>query len=296
MVDVDVAETHGVETDREALRSRVASAYLEVFPAPGIEEELEPLSPGSYVAITCSPRRGIDATLDLAERLAALHLRPVPHISARLLIDRAHLRDVLARLDALRVESIFVPGGDVREPRGAFSSSLQVLRQMAEIGHRIEDVGIAAYPEGHPSLDDRELLEGLRDKQEFATYLVTQMCFDGSAILDWLRGIRAQGVQLPAWIGLPGAVERSRLLAMSVRIGVGESASFLRKQRASLRALLGRRAYRPDDLLSSLAPFLNDARYDIPGFHLFSFNQVQRTEEWRQAVLRRLKRETSSLP
>lgn len=277
----------------DALRTRLANAYLEVFPAPGIEAELERLPPGSYVAITCSPRRGIGATLDLTERIAGLGLTPVPHVSARLLIDEAHLRDVLSRLHASGVDSVFVPGGDVPEPRGRFSSSLEVLRRMAELGHGFRDVGIAAYPEGHPFLRDDELLDGLREKQAHATYLVTQMCFDARGILRWLRRIRAHGVRLPAWIGLPGAVERSRLLAVSLRIGVGESTRFLGRQKGLVRSLLGKQAYRPDDLLTSLAPGLEDPVLDIPGFHLYSFNQVERTEEWRREALDALGRGSS---
>ena len=278
-----------MEDIREALLRTVGDAYLEVFPDRGIEEKLELLPPGSYVAITCSPRRGIEATLDLSERLSRRHLRLVPHISARLLIDEAHLRDVLARLDALGVHSIFVPGGDVPEPRGRFSSSLEVLRLMAEIGHNFEDIGIAAHPEGHPFLGDQELLDLLREKQKFATYLVTQMCFDAETIIRWLAKIRARGVHLPAWIGLPGVVGRARLLTTSLRIGVGESVRFLGKHKGLVGRLLGSREYRPDDLLRALAPFLNEPSYDIPGFHLFSFNQVHRSEAWRRSLLERLK-------
>jgi methylenetetrahydrofolate reductase (NADPH) len=274
---------------RNALLRSVGDAYLEVFPARNIEEKLARLEPGSYVAITCSPRKGIEATLELAERLARRHLRLVPHISARLVRDEAHLRDILARLDALRVDSIFVPGGDVPHAKGRFSSSLEMLRAIAEIGHEFEDVGVAAHPEGHPFLGDRELLDTLLEKQPFATYLVTQMCFDVEATVRWLRDVRVRGVTLPAWIGLPGVAARAELLAISLRIGVGESTRFIKKQRGLLSRLLRNREYRPDALLRDLAPYLADPDYDIPGFHLFSFNQVDRTEGWRRQVLERLK-------
>ena len=274
---------------RDALLRTIGDAYLEVFPARGIEKELELLPAGSYVAITCSPRKGIEATLALCERLSRRHLRIVPHISARLVIDEAHLRDVLRRLDALRVTSIFVTGGDVPEPRGEFSSSLEVLRAMAEIGHEFDEVGVAAHPEGHPFVDDRELLNALREKQKFATYLVTQMCFDAEATIRWLGDIRARGIRLPAWIGLPGVAQRTKLLAISLRIGVGESVLFVRKHKRLLGRMLGNREYRPDDLLRGLAPYLSAPDYGISGFHLFSFNQVDRTERWRREVLERLK-------
>ena len=45
----------------DALLHILADAYLEIFPARGIEEKLEVLPAGSYVAITCSPRKGISA-------------------------------------------------------------------------------------------------------------------------------------------------------------------------------------------------------------------------------------------
>jgi methylenetetrahydrofolate reductase (NADPH) len=274
---------------RGALLRTLADAYLEVFPARGIEEKLEVLPAGSYVAITCSPRKGIDATLDLCERLSRRQLRLVPHVAARLVVDEAHLRDVLARLDALRVDSIFVPGGDASQPRGRFSSSLELLRAIAEIGHGFEDVGVAAHPEGHPFLAERDLLAALAEKQELSTYLVTQMCFDPEATVRWLRHVRAMGIRLPAWIGLPGVADRTRLLATSLRIGVGDSVRFVKKQRGLVGRLLRNREYRPDDLLDGLAPYLDDPECGIPGFHLFSFNRVARTEAWRREMLDRLK-------
>ena len=96
----------------ESLRYTLGRAYLEVIPARGIERRLEVLPAGAYVAITCSPTRGVDATLELAERMASKHLRLVPHVAARTVRDRSHLADILQRLKALRVDSIFVPGGD----------------------------------------------------------------------------------------------------------------------------------------------------------------------------------------
>ncbi len=272
---------------RQALIRTIEHSYLEIFPARGIEDRLELLPAGAYVAITCSSRKGINATLDLAERLTKRRLRLVPHVSARQVIDEAHLTDIVRRLDDLQVDSVFIPGGDVAEPAGKFTSSLQVLKAMAEIDHHIEEVGVAAYPEGHPFLDARTLLKGLRDKQQFATYMVTQMCFDPRAIIRWLADMRACGIHLPAWIGLPGVTERAKLFATALRIGVGESARFVTAHRKLLGHLFRKRSYQPDDLLMELAVYLDDPAYDIPGFHLYSFNQVESTEKWRVEMLAR---------
>jgi len=239
----------------------------------------------SYVAITCSPVHGLEPTLELMEELRALpeqrQLRLIPHVAARMVRDKGHLREILARIEAASVNSIFVPGGDAQKPAGEYDNSLDLLRDMAEIGHRIKDIGIAAHPEGHPVVDDRELLRLLQQKQQFSTYLVTQMCFDPKALVAWLKDIRNAGVNLPAWIGLPGVADMSKLISLSLRIGVGQSVNMLKKQKGLFRKIFSAKPYQPDDLLAGLAPHLDDPGINIPGFHLFSFNDVERTERWR---------------
>ena len=276
----------------QALSRLVGRAYLEIFPTPTILNQLLHLPQHSYVSITCSPSHGIDATLELTERLRAApgeqRLKLVPHIAARMVRDRGHLREILQRLDELRVESIFVPGGDATSPAGDYDCSLDLLRDMADIGHAIEDVGVAAHPEGHPLVDAGELMRLLAAKQPYATYFVTQMCFDAEALVRWLLEVRAAGVTLPAWIGLPGAVEIGKLLALSLRIGVGGSVRVLSRQKNLVRRLVSPRPYQPDDLLAGIAEHLDDDALHIDGFHLFSFNNVEKTEQWRQQTLLRL--------
>jgi methylenetetrahydrofolate reductase (NADPH) len=274
------------------LAAMVGRAYLEIIPTSTILERVVHLPQHSYVSITCSPAHGIEPTLELAARLRALpeehRLKLVPHIAARMVRDRGHLREILARLDELRVESVFVPGGDAPQPAGDYDCALDLLRDIAEIGHRIEDVGIAAHPEGHPLVDDAELLRLLKEKQSLATYLVTQMCFDPEVLVGWLRRIREAGVVLPAWIGLPGVADIPRLISLSLRIGVGQLVKVLRKQKGLVSRMLTSRPYQPDDLLAGIQQHLGEPGLGIPGFHLFSFNDVERTERWRQDTLRRL--------
>ena len=56
-------------------------------------------------------------------------------------------------------------------------------------------------------------------------------------------------------------------------------------QKGLLKNMLRVKPYRPDELVYGLAPYLGDETLDIPGFHLFSFNDVERTEGWRQEML-----------
>jgi methylenetetrahydrofolate reductase (NADPH) len=96
-------------------------------------------------------------------------------------------------------------------------------------------------------------------------------------------------VTLPAWLGLPGVAEIPRLIALSLRIGVGQSVRILKKQTGLVRKLISAKPYQPDDLLAGLHPHLDDPDLNIPGFHLFSFNDIERTERWRVETLEKLK-------
>lgn len=271
-----------------ALRSCVEQFYLEVFPVDGIEDQLLGLSDGAYIGITCSPRRGLDETLDLVDRLHGHDFHLVPHIAARQVHDSAHLRDIVQRLNGQGVRALFIPGGDIARPVGEFSSSLLLLRELATIGHQFEHIGVAAYPEGHPAISNEILLEALRSKQELATYMVTQMCFDPAVLLGWLKAMRSRGITLPAWLGLPGVMNRMKLLQTSLRIGVGESARFARKQSSLAGKLLRSANYSPDELVYDLAQGVENPDLKIDGFYLFSFNQVNETVAWREELLRRL--------
>jgi methylenetetrahydrofolate reductase (NADPH) len=266
----------------------LADSCLEVFPAGGIESQLGSLPRGACVAVTCSERHGIDATLELTERLVRDGFRVVPHLSARQVADEAHLAAVLDRLRGLAVDSLFVPGGDISPPVGCYSSALELLRAMALMDHAITSIGIAAHAEGHPIIGTEELLEQLSAKQRYASYMVTQMCFDPVAIGDWLTDVRASGIHLPVRIGLPGVIERKRLVTTALRIGVGQSVGFLKKQPGLAGRLLAAPEYRPDDLLAGLAPLLADPAMGISGFHLYTLNQVSGSESWRASYVQRL--------
>lgn len=263
----------------------LAHPRFELVPIRGVEEQAGYLPPGATATITCSPTRGNENTLAAAELLVKHDLRVVPHISARLVADLAHLRSILRRVADLGLTEVFVIGGDAKTPAGVYSGALELLRDMAHIGHDLTDIGVAAYPEGHPLIDDATLLQALHDKQCFASYMVTQITFDPDVVAGWLGRVRQEGIELPAYIGLPGVVDTMKLLQISMRIGVGDSLRFLRKRAGLVAGLLGRSGYQPTDFVEGLTPILGDPEYRVRGLHINTFNQVKNTEEWRNRML-----------
>lgn len=268
-----------------ALGQALANARFEVIPIGGSDAEIARLPRKTKVTVTCSPTRGVDHTLDYIESLVPHGFELVPHISARLVRDPAHVQRILERLSGLDVREVFVVGGDSKHPVGPYSSAIELLRAMVDHGHRLERIGVSAYPEHHPFIDDRTLRRSLFEKQAFASYMVTQICFDPAIIGRWLLDARANDVHLPVYIGLPGIVDKAHLMRISMKIGVGTSTRFLAKNAGLAARLLMPGSYRPTELLEGLAPYFDDPRIGIEGIHINTFNQVARSEQWRQEML-----------
>jgi methylenetetrahydrofolate reductase (NADPH) len=273
---------------REALARLLTAPTFELVPLKSAIDQADHLPQGATVSVTASPAKGIEATVALCEALQGRGFRAVPHVSARMVRDRVHLRDLVERLEGAGVRRAFVVGGDEKEP-GDYPDGLSLLREMAEIGHPLGEIGIPCYPQGHAFIADRPLLEALRAKAEFASYMTTQLCFDPGAIATWIAARRAEGLQLPVHVGVPGVAEPHRLLAITARIGVADTHRFLSKNiRFVARLMRSGGFYRPDALLEGIAPHAADSAAGIVDIHLYTFNAVDATEKWRRVYLARM--------
>jgi methylenetetrahydrofolate reductase (NADPH) len=264
------------------------TARYEVFPAPSIEDAvLEWVPPGLTVTVTASPAKGLDATVDLTERLAGHGYQVVPHLSARLVRDEAHLADLTARLTACGVRDVFVPAGDAEAPAGRFDSALSLLDRLTAMGRPFPEVGVTGYPQRHPRIEDDITIQAMWDKRHHATYLVSNLCLDPVVLRKWIARVRARGVRLPLFVGLAGPVDRARLLRMAARAGVSESARFLTGHKEWFVRAGTPGGYSPERLLSRTAATLAAPESAVRGLHVFTFNQVRQTEAWRRSLLTR---------
>ena len=265
-----------------ALRALLERPLFELIPLRDALQRADSLPPGAATTVTASPTHGIESTIELCEGLIARGHPATPHLAAHMFRDRAHLGEVLERCAATGIRDAFVVGGDAKD-RGEIHDGLALLRLMEEVGHPFAAVGVAGYPEGHPSIPDEALLSSLKAKQRYATYLTTQMTFDADAISSWIPRIRSAGVTLPVHLGVPGVVSVRRLFRVAARIGVGGSLRYLRKNR-QLFQLLFRRSFTPERLLRSLGPTLADPETDVRVLHLFTFNQIEGTVAWQRRM------------
>ncbi|MYB25476.1 MAG: 5,10-methylenetetrahydrofolate reductase [Acidimicrobiia bacterium] len=280
----------GESPEHRAARAAVIEASsFEVIPLRSLDAAVEALPDGSRVSVTASPAKGLAATQEITEQLNAAGHAAVPHLSARLVRDRTHTRALAAWLRSTQIEEIFLVGGDVAEP-GRYPDALSFLGDLLEADPGLRRVGVTAYPDGHPLIDPATLDSALTDKQlmlaeaGLAGYSSTQMCFDPERIAGWLRRQRRRGMDLPLHLGIAGVVDRAKLLSIGLRLGIGQSLRYLRKNRRAVTRLLTAPHYDPNDLLVPLSPHL--VELDIRALHIFTFNQVAATAAWREQNLR----------
>jgi methylenetetrahydrofolate reductase (NADPH) len=261
---------------------------FEVIPARGTEAAVAQWVPaGMAVTVTASPVKGLEPTIELVERLAARGYQVVPHLAARSVTSEAHLTEIVGRLRACGVDDVFVPGGDASRPAGPFEGALPLLERLAAMGNPFARTGITGYPESHPKIHDDITIQAMWDKRRYATYIVSNVCFDAAGLARWIQRIRARGVTLPLYVGLAGPAERTRLLRMAAVAGASESARFITRHPGWILRFWVPGGYRPDRFLVRAAPVITAPDAGVAGLHLFTFNQLQQAEQWRRAALGR---------
>jgi len=274
-------------------RQLLSGAHFEVIPLKNLAEQLQHLPVGASVSVTASPNKSLEDTWQLTRDLLGRGFHPIPHLASRMLQSRQQLDSLIKELGELGLTELFLVGGDAPSPHGPYEDSIQALQAILELDHTLEHIGVTAYPDGHSFIETAVLSSSLRAKQEIlkdaglASHAATQMCFDPATIRGWLEGERASGLEIPVHLGIPGAVERKKLLSVGARLGVGASLRYLQKNTGSLARMVMPGGYNPNKLLSPLAGDLQ--RLGIQGLHIFTFNQLDATVAWRNDAISSLK-------
>lgn len=238
---------------------------------------------GTDVYVAWPPGFTYHHVVSIAKRLRLAGMNPVPHIAARELATPGVAADLLGSLrDEADVTRALIIAGDSEARTGAYDSSTALLETGLLQAHGIRSVGIAGYPEGHRKIPEGTLMAALDRKIGYAgrhgieLFMVTQFCFEGQAILDWLGRLRARGVVLPVRVGVAGPATLRTLLAYGVRCGVGNSIRALGSQAISLTRLLVQHG--PEKVVRRIAA--SQAELGIDGLHLFPFGRFANSARW----------------
>jgi methylenetetrahydrofolate reductase (NADPH) len=266
----------------------LGNARFEVLPTTSIEDKLlEHVPVERTITVTASPGKGLEPTLALAERLTGHGYAAVPHLAARMVRDQDELAEICARLTGQGITRIFVPGGDA-DPPGSYPDALSLLEGLAALGNPFAHVGITGYPESHPTITDDVTIQAMWDKRRYATHVVSNLTFDPGVLAGWVRRMRARGVTMPLLLGVPGPVDRTKLLSMAGKIGVGDSTRFLVKHKGTFARLAAPGGFTGERFLQKCAADLSAPELAVEGIHVFTFNQVAETERWRRQLLDQL--------
>jgi methylenetetrahydrofolate reductase (NADPH) len=163
-----------------------------------------------------------------------------------------------------------------------------MLEAIKELGAPFSHVGITGYPESHPTISDDLTIQSMWDKRRYATHVVSNLTFDPGMIATWVGRMRKRGITMPLLLGIPGPVDRTKLLSMATKIGVGESTRFLAKNKGTFARLAAPGGFTGEKFLEKVAPALSPPEMLVEGLHVFTFNQVAATEEWRRDLLAQL--------
>ena len=264
----------------------LANASLEVaVREAGRLAEAAPLLPsGTCVYVPSLPARPLTLSLPVLAEIRAQGLDPVPHVAARRVASHGELETFLKQ--AVRehgVHRVMLIGGDESESAGPWRDSVQLLASGVLRDAGVREIGIAAYPEGHPKIAQDALRQAFERKLELAkaqdlgAYAVTQFSFAPDRIVALLSDLAARAPDLPVYVGMPGPSDPLALLRYAQRCGVGATRRALQTLGSGIAHLVAHTD--PSDQLASAAHYAA-AHANLVGVHLYSFGGVVRTAQW----------------
>lgn len=266
----------------------VSRLHFELVPMASVDGAVDELPDAAHVSVTCSPAKGIAATRELTERLVAAGHHVVPHLAARMVATPDEAVELAAWASGLGLDEVFVIAGDAPEPAGPYEGSYEFLADFLGAAPAVGRIGVTGYPDGHALIADEVLHQQLHAKQQLLAdhgvggWVSTQMCFDEVMTRAWIERERAAGLTLPIRLGIPGVVDRARLMKMGARLGIGASLRYLSKNRSTVMSMLAPGGYDPTELVAAVSD--DREALGIEALHCFTFNSVADTVAWQRAL------------
>jgi methylenetetrahydrofolate reductase (NADPH) len=189
--------------------------------------ELRPLAP-DYVSVTYGAGGTTrDRTVELVGHIKnELGIEAMAHLTC-VGASRDELSGVLDRLEGAGISNVIALRGDPPVGEDGFSPHPEGLSYATELvalirsQHRPFCLAAACYPEKHleaSSMEDD--VRHLREKVDAgAEFLITQLFFDNQVYFDFVRRVRAAGIEVPIVAGIMPITDLSQIERFTQRCG-----------------------------------------------------------------------------
>lgn len=278
------------------------SLSFEFFPprlAPAWEElyqtirDLEPLRP-SFVSVTYGAG-GNTRTLthDLVVRLKqTTSIPPVPHLTC-VGHSEEEVQAILQRYASVGVANILALRGDPPKNPGSYdwtagdfchaADLVRFIRKFNESGCHPDPrgfgIGVAGFPEGHPSTPNRLAeLDFLKAKIDAgADYICTQLFFDNHDFLDFRDRCHLEGIHAPI---IAGVMPVTSLQGMNRMAELAGGTRYPAKLiRALQRANSNPEAVQRIGIHYAAEQCANLLNEEVDGIHFYTLNKSRATRE-----------------
>jgi methylenetetrahydrofolate reductase (NADPH) len=211
----DVFRTHRVSCSFEFFPPKSAAGADALFDTV---RQLQALKP-AFVSMTYGAGGSTrDLTHDLVVRLKReTSLNPVPHLTC-VCHTRVEILQILERYAQADVRNILALGGDPPKNLASYDRSKDEFKHAADLIRCIRDfdsaagrqgdkafgIGVAGFPEGHPSTPNRLVeLDHLKAKVDAgADFIITQLFFDNRDLYDFRERCELAGINVPIIAGI----------------------------------------------------------------------------------------------
>jgi methylenetetrahydrofolate reductase (NADPH) len=276
-----------------SLSELIAASSIEISPRELHRAgEMAALLPkDTCVYVPSLPGLPLSRTLEVLSAIRAAGLDPVPHVSARRVPGRDELREFLRRaVTELGVHRVMLIGGDEAAARGPYRDSIEILEEGVLSRAGVKEIGVAGYPEGHPTIPQRDVGAAFERKlalareQKLGLYVVTQFSFSPSRMVEFCADLERGAPGVPVYVGIAGPTDPVALLRYAQRCGVSASLRALRNLGSGIAKLVTHTD--PSEQVHAMARYCaSRASSNVVGLHFYSFGGAIRTAEWMRGLL-----------
>ena len=256
--------------------------------------QLEPYNP-AFVSVTYGAGGSTrEMTHDLVVRLkTTTSLDPIPHLTC-VCHQEAEVHDILERYARAGVGNILALGGDpprdlqnYRKADDAFQHAADLVRFIRQFSEqrgvhpdaRGFGIGVAGFPEGHPSTPNRlKEMDFLKAKVDAgADYIVTQLFFDNHDFFDFRDRCGVSGIKVPIIAGIMPITSSTGLSRMADLAAGSRFPARLLK--ALARAGSDPESVRRVGLHYATEQCADLLDHEVDGLHFYTLNQSSATRE-----------------